>query len=275
MGKAIGIIGCGNMGSAIATCLKSRYKIWAFDKDKNKTKNISGIQTAKDNADLVNKADIIILAVKPQDFDGVLDEIKPCIEDKLIISIAAGITTGYIERYLGAARVIRAMPNLPAKVAAGMICLYKGKSANNEDLIFSEELFGNLGWTLVLSDEDMINAATAVSGSGPGFLYDAVENKSIEEAKEFAKYIFIPSLAASAEKVGFTKEQAMKLAKVTTDGSISFLEQTNISPAEAKKMVASKKGTTEAGLEVLHKGGTLEQAVEAAKKRAEELSKRE
>ena len=156
-----------------------------------------------------------------------------------------------------------------------MICLCKGKSAAKQDLDFSEELFRVLGETLVLNDENMINAATAVSGSGPGFFFDAVENKSIEEIKKYATDVFIPSLTDSAEKIGFSHEQAIKLAKVTSDGSIAFLEQTKLSPAIAKNLVTSKEGTTEAGLNELHKDGSLEDAVKAALNRARELSKKE
>lgn len=268
----IGIIGFGNMGSTIAGRIKAKYIVYVFDKEKNKTDKASGLKVTESIHDLVNNVKTIILAVKPQDFRGVLNEIKGYVKNKLVISIAAGITTQYIEALCLKLRLIRAMPNLPAKVGAGITCLYKGESATNEDLLFSEELFKNLGETLILNDEDMVNAATAVSGSGPGFLYDAVENKSIEEIKKYANDFFIPSLKAAAEKVGFTTEQAIRLAKATSCGSISFLEQENLSPSEAKNLVASKKGTTEAGLEVLHKGGTLEEAVEAAKKCAEELS---
>lgn len=263
------------MGQAIAERIKQKYNVWVFDNDKDKIQNFSDIIVAKNNVNLVDKADVVILAVKPQDIEGVLDEIKNYVNDKLIISIAAGIPTEYIENRLVGARVIRTMPNLPARVGAGMICLCKGKSATKQDLDFSEELFRVLGETLALNDENMINAATAVSGSGPGFFFDAVENKSIEEIRKYATDVFIPSLTDSAEKIGFSHEQAIKLAKVTSGGSIAFLEQTKLSPAIAKNLVTSKKGTTEAGLNELHKGGSLEDAVKAALNRARELSKKD
>lgn len=275
MKRIIGVIGFGNMGQAIAERIKRKYNVWVFDNDKDKIKNFSDISVARNNVNLVGKAEVVILAVKPQEIEGVLDEIKNYVNDKLIISIAAGIPTAYIENRLVHARVIRTMPNLPARVGAGMICLCKGKSATKRDLDFSEELFRVLGETLALNDENMINAATAVSGSGPGFFFDAVENKSIEEIRKYATDVFIPSLTDSAEKIGFSREQAIKLAKVTSGGSIAFLEQTKLSPAIAKNLVTSKKGTTEAGLNELHKGGSLEDAVKAALNRARELSKKE
>lgn len=269
--QEIGIIGFGNMGSAIAGRLKADYRIFVFDKDKNKTNNLSDIKVARDTLDLINAVDIVILAVKPQDFNNLLEEIKRQAKEKLFISIAAGITTSYIEKYLGKARVIRAMPNMPARIGKGMTCLSKGRFAIEEDLNFTKQLFSRLGQTLILHEE-MMDQATAISGSGPGYLYDWSVGRNIEEVKKYAQDIFIPSLTASAKAIGFFPEEANILARVTAEGSIVFLEKSNLSPSELKKQVASKGGTTEAALEVLHKGGSLEEAVKAALSRAKELS---
>lgn len=271
--KKIGIIGFGNMGAAIAKGLKDKYRIYVFDKDREKIKDALGLKVADSIRDLAVNVRVIILAVKPQDFETVLNEIKGLIDRKLIISIAAGIRTTDIEKYLGDIRVVRVMPNLPAKIKEGMICLYKGKYATGEDVSLTEEIFSHLGKILALDSEDMLNAATAVSGSGPGFLYDLIENKSMEEIKEFTIKFFIPSLTASASNLGFTPQQAKLLAETTAKGSIVYLEREKLSPSQAKAQVVSKKGTTEAGLEVLQRGGTLEEAVRAAEKRAEELSR--
>jgi pyrroline-5-carboxylate reductase len=274
MTEKIGIIGYGNMGSAIAQQLKEKFKIFVFDKDKEKTKDLLGIVAADSVKDLLNKVNIVILAVKPQDFDVLLDEIKIYAKGKVVISIAAGISTIFIEKHLGGVRVVRVMPNLPAKIGKGMICLCKGESATDKDLNFSKELFKNLGRTLVL-DENLMDAACAISGSGPGYLYDWAEGKNIEEIKKYAQDVFIPALLDSAKSIGFSPEEARVLAESTGEGSIEFLEKTNISAQEAKKLVASKSGTTEAGLEIIHKGGSLKEAVIAAIKRAKELSKKE
>jgi len=269
--QTIGIIGFGNMGSAIAEGIKKDYPVTVFDKDKSKTAKISGIGLAQNIVDTVKAADVIILAVKPQDFD-TLSEIKNHINGQLIISIVAGIATGDIKKMLGKVRVIRVMPNLPARIGKGMICIYKDKSATKEDLDFCEKLFKKLGKTLILGKEEMINYATAVSGSGPGFFYDLIQGKTEEDIKKCVTP-FITNLTASALSIGFSKPEASVLAEVTTKGSIAYLEQAHLSPEEAKKQVASKGGTTEAGLEVLHKGGSLSEAVKAALKRAQELSK--
>ena len=272
MKKIIGMIGCGNMGSAICQRLKDFYDLAVFDKDANKTNKLTDINVASNIADLAKKSDVIILAVKPQDFDNLLADIKNYIKDKLLISIAAGITTNYIEKKISNVRVIRVMPNMPAKIGKGMSCLCKGKVATEDDLNFVKQLFDNLGETLILN-EDMMDAATAISGSGPGYLYYLSENKSMDEIKKFANEVFISSLRASAESIGFSLKQADILARTTVLGGIALIEQTKLAPSELKKQIASKGGTTEAGLEVLHKGGSLKDAVRAALKRAKELSR--
>lgn len=262
------------MGSAIAQRIKTKYNIAVFDIDKAKTKNVTGEKIAESVIGLVRDVEIVILAVKPQDFDKVLSEIKDYAKNKLIISIAAGITTSYIEKYLGNVKVIRVMPNLPARIGQGMICSCLGSSATKEDLTITEQLFKDLGEVLILN-EDMMDAATAISGSGPGYLYDWSEGKNKEEIRKYAQDVFIPSLTIAALGLGFTDDQANILAKVTANGSLAFLEESGLSLSELKRQVASKGGTTEAGLEVLHKGGSLQEAVKAALSRAEELSRKE
>jgi len=271
----IGIIGYGNMGSAIGERLKTKYQIYTFDKDKNKTKKLSGIYVTDNILDLLRKVETVILAVKPQDFDSILNEIKNNIEGKLIISIAAGIPTSYLEKILGEVRVVRVMPNLPARVGKGMSCLCKGRFASEEDLDLAEEVFKRVGETLLIN-ENMMDAATAVSGSGPGFFCDLVEGESPDEIKDFSEQYFIPSLNASARSIAFTPIQAKILAEATGGGIVEYLISQHLTPSEVKKQVASPGGTTEAGLEVLlHDIKNLEKAVKAAAKRAEELSKKE
>ena len=273
MGKKIkiGIIGFGNMGFAIVERLKPYYEIYIFDKDKDKTRNRQDINVAIDIVALVKAVNAFVVAVKPQDFDGVLDDLKDSVEGKLAISIAAGIPTAFIEKQLRGARVMRVMPNLPAKVGKGMICVCRGKSASDQDLKATQQLFKNLGRVLLLNEE-MIDAATAISGSGPGYLYDWAEGKSKEEIEKYTTDTFIPSLTATAIAMGFTPQQAHIMAKVTGMGSIQYLQMSHLSPSELKKQVASKGGTTEAALEVLHRGGSLTGAAQAAYRRARELS---
>jgi len=263
--KNIGIIGFGNMGSSIAERLKTNYQIVVFDKDKDKTKNLEGIEAADNTIDLLKQIETVILAVKPQDFDSVLNEIKDYTKGKLIISIAAGITTDYVEKILGIARVIRGMPNLPARIGEGITCISKGKFTTEEDFDFAENLFAYLGKTL-RTQEAMMNAATAISGSGPAYVCNYLESKKEKEK-------FLNDFQSAAETIGFNTEQAALLVNTTFSGTIEFLRKTKLAPSELKKQVASKGGATEVALEILEAGGTLEEAIKAAKERAGELSK--
>lgn len=271
----IGLIGLGNMGSAIAEEIKSKYQISVFDKDKNKTKNLSGIEINQSTIDLVEQVDTLILAVKPQDFDNLLDEIKGYVDRKLIVSIAAGISTSYLENKLSKAPVVRVMPNLPAKVAKGMICLCKGRYARKQDLFFVEELFRCLGETMLI-DESLMDAATAVSGSGPGFFFALIQDMDNGEWEDYGLKVFIPKLTKAAQGLGFASKEAETLAVNTTQGSLALLDVTGLSPEKLRIQVTSKGGTTQAGLEVLQgNDDRLIEAVLAAKKRAGELAKKE
>ena len=274
--KAVGIIGCGNMGSSIAQGLKSRYPLFVFDKDKNKTKDVQGIKIADNLSDLANQADILLLAVKPQDFDSVLTELKDKIAGKLIISIAAGISTKYIQKALGGARVIRAMPNIGVKIGQSVTCLCAGESSGVDDLTLARELFAGLGMVREIKEE-MMNAATAISGSGPGFEFEYCDSEGInaDTLTEKVKEKFICSLAEAAQDCGFNKEDAMFLAAATTNSTIALMKKTGLPPSELMIQVASKGGTTEAGLEEIHRGGSWVDAAKAAVARAKELSKEE
>ena len=276
--KKIGIIGYGTMGSAIAqnlALLKSEFIIFVFDKDKSKLTSASGVNIARDIKDLIVKSDTIILAVKPQDFDHLLREIKNLTRDKLVISIAAGISTKHIEKVLGEVRVIRAMPNLGAKIAESVTCLCKGTLATEEDLELAHELFYSLGAARSI-DEAMMNAATAISGSGPAYIFHFIENSALDpdNIPEHARHDMMRRLEKAAEELGFSTEDAAFLAANTTNSTISLLHKTKLPAEELRKQVTSKGGTTEAALAVLAKGASWEEAARAAEKRASELTGR-
>jgi len=311
----IGIIGYGTMGSAIAQRLalqKNEFIIFVFDKDKSKLANLSGINAAREIKELLEKSGTLILAVKPQDFDHVLREIKSYSDNKLIrsaafkprhlergkntppsvsilskpqsldrgvegliISIAAGISTKHIEIILGKARVIRAMPSIGAKIAESVTCLCKGAFATDEDLDLAQQLFYYLGTTRII-DEGMMNAATAISGSGPAYIFYFIENSSLdpENIPEHARHDLMRRLEKAAEELGFSTEDAAFLAANTANASISLLHKTKLPAQELRKQVTSKGGTTEAALEILTQGGSWEEAARSALKRAEELARR-
>ena len=274
----IGIIGYGNMGSAIGERLKKKYKISVFEKDIGKTKNIKGILVFDNIQNLVSASDAVLLAVKPQDFDEVLGQIKSFISDKLIISIAAGITTKYIEKHLKQVRVIRVMPNIGAKIGKSVSCLCKGKFTTDKDTNFAVELFNNIGVTKKL-DERLMNAATAISGSGPAYEYYDMEKNKIDfikmskTDKEKLKKKYAKDLGEAAQEVGFDKSIATSLASSTTSSTIALAVVLKVPPSELRKQVTSKGGTTEAAIEVLSKGGSWPSAARAALKRAKELCK--
>ncbi|HTY44894.1 MAG TPA: pyrroline-5-carboxylate reductase [Patescibacteria group bacterium] len=273
--RKIGILGFGTMGSAIAERLKGHYEVCVFDKDQSKTHNLQGIDVAADICALVIWSDVLILAVKPQDFSGILAEIKPLIAEKLVISIAAGIPAASIETALGKVRVIRVMPNLPAKIGKGMICLCKGRYADDTDIVFSRELFNYMGKTLQI-EESMMDAATAISGSGPGFFYALLEHMPQGQWEDFSRKVFIPAFSQAAQAVRFSAKDAGVLASATTEGSLALLKKTGLSAGQLRMQVTSKGGTTEAGLKELHGGvECLDAAVKAALARAGELSKKE
>jgi pyrroline-5-carboxylate reductase len=277
MRKTIGIIGFGNMGQAIAGQIKDDYQVYVFEKDKSKHQDSYGIKFVKNSLDLVNKTDTLILAVKPQDFESLLAGVRDSVTlDKLIISIAAGISTAYIEKCLGISRVVRVMPNILLKIGSGITCLSKGKFATGQDLDFARNLFGYMGKTLVL-EERLINAATAVSGSGPAYICYYIETGSIDQDNilEKSQEDFLASFKKAAQNLGFNLKEANLLVDNTFKGTIDFLKKTGISPSELIKQVSSKGGTTEAALELLRQGGSLLGAVQQAAKRAEELSRKE
>lgn len=265
--KTIGVIGCGNMGEAIiAQSLKRKeYSFAIFEKDKLKeafASRIYRIKTAENIADLVKKSDIIIIAVKPQDMDTVLDEVRAAIEKHkkikiLFISIAAGITTKYIQNRLGKIRIIRAMPNIPAQIGKGITALVKGRFAALKDMRTAEKIFKAVGETIIIDKEGLIDVVTALSGSGPAYLF----------------FIFAELLAA-AEGLGLDKKMANKFIYHTIIGSMDLLNKKKFDAQSLINKVASKGGTTEAALKIFVDKGLsriISEAMLAAHKRAKEL----
>lgn len=255
----IGIIGAGNMGKAIA--LRIRQKVIISDKDSLKLRLIKfkRICIAKHNIGLVKSADIVILAVKPQDIIEVLKEIKPYTRGRLIISIAAGIKTSLIERILGRARVVRVMPNMPALVGKGISAITRGRFAAKRDLDIAGNIFLNMGEVIALR-EGFMDAVTALSGSGPAYYF-----------------LFTDMLEKAGQAIGLRRDVARKLAIATFIGSAASAEEEALSMQGFVKKVASKGGTTEAAIKVFKKRGLeriVKDAVEAAFNRSQRLGSR-
>lgn len=258
------------MGQAIAQRAKFSFCVSVFDKDGARTVNAAGVRVAANYQDVINDSDALILAVKPQDFESMLYEIKAMLTGHLVISIAAGITTEYIENKLGGARVVRVMPNLPAQVGRGVSGVSRGEKANEQDMSLAKQLLECVGIVLELEDENMLDAVTALSGSGPAFYAYALKQGADPDA---ATHGFVCELTRAAMSFSFDPLKAQRLAKETAEGTSRLMQEYGWTCDELMKRVASKGGTTEAGLKVLENGGSLAEAVDAAFKRAKEMNK--
>ncbi|MBP9854981.1 MAG: pyrroline-5-carboxylate reductase [Candidatus Omnitrophica bacterium] len=258
----VGVIGGGNMGAAIISGIHKDNKVFVCEADLARQKylkkkfNVS-ILALKD---LLAQSNYIILATKPQDFETLLNEIKPYSKkNHVFVSIAAGITTQYIEKRLHpGARVIRTMPNLPAQVQQGVTAISAGRSASKTDLINVQKLFNTIGTTFI-RDEKYIDSITAVSGSGPAYVY-----------------MFIECMNNAAVILGLDQKLSKEIVLQTIKGAVNLLEQQNEDAATLRKKVTSKGGTTQAALTVFEKADIQQifnKALKSAKQRAKELSR--
>ena len=266
--RRIGIIGSGNMAEAIikgiiSSGIVSPEKVISSDIRTDRTSLFSesfGISTTSDNLELVSQVEIVILAVKPQIIESVLEEIAEAIDtSKLIISIAAGVTLKRIEGILKTGcRVVRVMPNTPALIGEGVAALSPGQNTIKEDLDVAGKIFDAVGKTVVV-EEGYMDAVTGLSGSGPAYVF-----------------LMIEALVDAGVKVGLTRETARTLALQTVFGSVKMLQETGEHPAKLKDMVTSPGGTTIAGLHVLEAGNiraVIMDAVEAATNRSQDLGR--
>jgi len=217
-----------------------------------------GVRTTTDNHELVKTCDVVVLAVKPQVFDKVLDAVGSEFRaDQLLVSVAAGVPVAAMEARLPAnARVVRSMPNTPATVDAGATAIAAGTHATDADLEVARALFSAVGRVVTL-DETLLDAVTGLSGSGPAYVM-----------------LMIEALADGGVKVGLHRDTALLLAAQTVFGSAKLLLETGEHPGRLKDMVQSPGGTAIAGLHTLESGGlrrTLIDAVEAATNRSAQL----
>ncbi len=261
----LGFIGSGQMAEAIMKGLiskglfQSRF-ISASDTSQARLdymKETFGVNSFLDNNQVIEHSDIIILAVKPQVMKTVLEGISGKVSKHLIISIAAGVRLKTIEKHLPkGARVIRVMPNTPALIQAGAAGICKGENASNEDMKIALAIFEAIGEAVEVS-ESLIDAVTALSGSGPAYVFT-----------------FIEALVDAGIREGLARPLAQKLAIQTVLGSALLAKETGRHPAELTAMVTSPGGTTIEGLYGLEKGGlraAVMDAVRMARKRSEEL----
>jgi pyrroline-5-carboxylate reductase len=266
-GKVVGIIGAGNMGEILIRGLiqsKKAHKtdILASDANQDRLDYLSktyGIRITVSNMELMKKASIIIIAVKPQNIDELLDELSTSShEEHLFISIAAGVTAEKIAfKMHHQSGIIRAMPNAPASVLAGITALYPGRNVSPADLQRAISIFECVGSTVVIKNEALMDVVTGLSGSGPAFVFLVIE-----------------SLSDAGVQLGISRKESSLLAAQTVYGAAKMLLETGKHPSELKDLVATPGGTTFAGLKMLEKGNfrsTIMDAVEAATVRSREL----
>jgi pyrroline-5-carboxylate reductase len=219
------------------------------------------IVTAPDAA--VQRAEVLVLAVKPQDAKAALATVS--LEKQLVISIAAGITLGSLSRWLGVHRkLVRCMPNTPALIGAGITAMYALPEVSAEERRKAESILAAVGEVVWVGEERLLDPVTAVSGSGPAYVF-----------------WFIEQLAASGEKLGLAPDAARRLALHTVLGAAKLAAASDEPPAALRKNVTSKGGTTEAALKVFEEERLAERfhrAIEAASARGaalgEELGKK-
>lgn len=264
--KKFFIIGVGNMGMAILEGIVPQVlkenDISVYDVDKSrlspflnsKTEVVDTIEEGVENAES------ILLAVKPQNMENVLKEMSGAVSEKnLVISIAAGVTINYIKKILGGnTKVARVMPNLCVSVGKGASVCCFGSNCSNKDKQFVDSLFKAVGTTLSINESRM-DIVTAISGSGPGYLFKIME-----------------ILIDIGKKEGLKEEDSEKLVYQTVSGAVALAMNSNISAKALREKVTSKAGTTEAALKIMDEYGIEEmfqEAIKAAVNRAKELSK--
>lgn len=263
----IGIIGTGNIGEALIKGLiesksSNPGNIICYDPRRERLQSLKreyGLTTAKNNTDLVEKAEIIIYAVKPQIISKVLKETTPKLSmDKLIISVAAGVPLTAIESCLKKnLRLIRVMPNVGVAIREGATGIAAGKHALKKDLKLAKAIFDSVGKSVFIEENVLMDAVTGLSGSGPAFIF-----------------MIIDALADAGVKMGLSRDDSLFLTTQTVLGSAKLLMETKEHPGRLKDKVTSPGGTTIAGIHTLEEGGmraTLINAVEAATIRSREL----
>lgn len=262
----LGIIGAGNMASAIVKGILRKElihpgQIYIYDIDQTKQSELvreTSTVGAKSNIDLVDQCSIIIIAIKPDAYEGFLGEMTDYFSpNKIIVSIAAGISVKYIkERTNFKPKVVRVMPNTPALVGEGMSVICKENELDEDEKIIIRSIFLSLGQVEEI-DEKLINGVTAISGSSPAFVY-----------------LFIEALADGGVLMGLPRQQAYKLAAQTVIGAGKMVLDLEDHPGKLKDMVCSPGGTTIEGVFSLEKSGfrgAIMKAVQSSALKAQDM----
>lgn len=262
------VIGAGNMGLTYAegmstSKLLKKKNIMVLDTSEEKLKElhqISHFDAYKELKDCVPEADIIFIAVKPYHavdlFQRIHSLVKP---EQILISIMAGTTINSIKELTGLNKIVRAMPNLPAKIGKGLTSYVASPEVSRIELLTVESLLNTTGKSILVSDENFIDASTGISGSGPAYVF-----------------YFMQSMMEAALQMGFSENVSKVLVSQTFTGAIELFNQNNLSPNSWMEKVASKGGTTRAALDSMddnNVGELIKEAAFAAFQRAVELGK--
>lgn len=261
----IAFVGGGNMASAliggligngVSSDLLGAADIAAEQRERLAAK--FGIKVSERPSDIASEADTIVLAVKPQNMLEVARELAPLLDKQLVVTIAAGIRTSDLARWLGGyARIVRVMPNTPALIGAGISGMYARPEVSAPEKARAEAVLRAVGDAIWVEREDLIDAVTAVSGSGPAYVF-----------------YFIEAVRKAALEMGFAPADAQKLVMGTFDGAVRLAQASDEDVAVLRQRVTSKGGTTERALATMESASVAEQiagAVHAAMQRAEEL----
>lgn len=266
----ITFIGSGVMGEAIIRGILERKlanpaDITATDISLNRLNYLKekyNVETTTDNRTAIKKSELVILAIKPASMPEIMTELKGYLKpEQIVLSIAAGITISRLSQGLEHKNVIRAMPNMPAQIGKGMTVWTASTGIKEKARQKARSIISALGEELFVADEKYIDMATAVSGSGPAYIFTIIE-----------------SLIDAAVHIGLPREMAQKLVLQTIAGSTCMAQESGKHPAELKNLVTSPGGTTAEGLYQLEKDGLraiLTQAVIAGYEKAKVLGKKE
>lgn len=263
----IGFVGAGNMAAALVRGLLGRQvasaaQLWATNRSSDERlyglRDAYGVAVTRSKADLAAAARILILAVKPKDMTGALDELAPLVRsDHLVISVAAGIPLRSIEAALGKAAVIRAMPNTSAAVQESATAIAAGRCARNGDVETAEAIFRAVG-DVIAVDEELLDVVTGLSGSGPAYVYRLIE-----------------AMIQAGTSHGLERPLARRLAVQTLVGAARMLSTSTEDPGTLRERVTSPGGTTMAALRALEDGGfaaAVHEAIGRAALRAREMA---
>lgn len=265
----IGIIGAGNMGEAlIRGLLRSQlvrsYEIIASARRRSRLVRLEksyGIHTTRSNKEIMNCTDTVILAVKPQNIDDLMGEIRPyATKNHLLISIAAGVDIKKLRREVGPKpKLIRVMPNLPAVVDQGVSAIFCGPRMSERYRRFAHQIFQAVGTTVDVREERLMDVITGLSGTGPAYIFAMME-----------------AMTMAGKRLGLTPKLASALTQQTVAGSAELASQGGADPHELRRRVTSKKGTTWAAMKVFKRRkfwNLLGEAIGAAAKRSRQLRK--